>query len=116
MRLLGRSFIKWLPLGVAVTMLSVVVYAAAQQTYRQGANDPQIQMAEDAARALSAGVSPAEVVGSATVDPSLSLAPFLIVTDRAGAIVASGARIGGSSPVPPKGVLDSARSGRNMVT
>ena len=117
MRLLGRSFIKWLPLGVAVTMLSVIVYGSAQQTYRQGANDPQIQMAEDAARALATGASPAEIVGSGTVDPSVSLAPFLIVTDADGNVVASGMRIGGSSPVPPKGVLDSAaQKGENRVT
>jgi hypothetical protein len=116
-RLLGRAFVRWLPLAVAVSMLSVVVYGVAQQTYRQGANDPQIQMAEDAARAVAAGASPGQVVGSATVDPSVSLAPFLIVTDASGNAVASGARIGGSSPVPPKGVLDAAASsGENRVT
>jgi len=117
MRLLSRSFIKWLPLGLAVTMLSVVVYGAAQQTYRQAANDPQIQMAEDAAQAVASGSAPAQVVGSGTVDPSRSLAPFLIVVDPSGNVVASGARLDGSAPVPPKGVLDAAaRLGEDLVT
>ena len=44
-----RVFLKWLPLGVAVTLVCALIYATVQQNYRQSANDPQIQMAEDAA-------------------------------------------------------------------
>jgi hypothetical protein len=62
-------------------------------------------------------LAPAQVVGSGTVDPSRSLAPFLIVVDPSGNVVASGARLDGSAPVPPKGVLDAAaRLGEELVT
>ena len=42
----------WVPLTIGTTLLCGLVYLATQQSIRQGANDPQIQMAEDAAAAL----------------------------------------------------------------
>ena len=41
--------LKWLPMALVVTALCGVVYAAVFRNIRQSANDPQIQMAEDAA-------------------------------------------------------------------
>jgi hypothetical protein len=117
MDLLRRAFLKWLPLGLAVTMLSLVGYTVVQQVYRMDANDPQIQLAEDAAVAVAKGVPASGVVGPAKVDPSTSLAPFLIVLNSAGVVEASGARIGTGTPTPPSGVLNAARtSGENRVT
>ena len=45
----------WLPLAAVTTLLCGLIYLAVQQSLRWGANDPQIQMAEDAAAALAAG-------------------------------------------------------------
>jgi hypothetical protein len=45
----------WLPLAALTTALCGLVYLAVQQALRQAANDPQIQMAEDAAYILSQG-------------------------------------------------------------
>jgi len=45
----------WLPLLVVISAFSGLAYASVQQAYRQGADDPQIQMAEDTAYALDHG-------------------------------------------------------------
>jgi hypothetical protein len=113
----ARAFLYWLPLAFCLTVLAGLVYVAVQQNYRQGANDPQIQMAEDAAAQLEAGQQPGTVVGSITVDMARSLAPFLIVYDEAGQVVAASVQLDGNVPAIPPGVLDAARqSGENRLT
>ena len=116
-RLVRRAIAVFLPLAVLATAMSGLVYLVAQQGLRQGANDPQVQMAEDAARALDAGTAPAVVTGPPTVDVAESLAPFLVVFDADGHALASSGRLDGADPVPPKGVLDNAASDQpNIVT
>lgn len=39
--LLVTSIVRWLPLAVAVTFLSAVIYLAVQQSLRLGANEVQ---------------------------------------------------------------------------
>jgi hypothetical protein len=39
----------WLPIAVVTAAFCGLAYLTVQQSLRQGANDPQIQMAEDAA-------------------------------------------------------------------
>jgi hypothetical protein len=98
-------------------VLAGLVYVAVQQSYRQGANDPQIQMAEDAAAQLETGQQPATVVGSTTVDMARSLAPFMIVYDEAGNVLAASVQLDGSVPPIPPGVLAAAQqSGENRLT
>jgi hypothetical protein len=117
MSLFTRAFPKWLPIGVAVTLVLGISYVFVQQSYRQGANDPQIAMARDAAAALTAGTPAGDLVPSATVDPSKSLSPFLIVIGADGKAVASSMVLGTAQAVPPAGVLDAAKaSGENRVT
>ena len=73
---LRRAVALFLPSMVVATGLSGLVYAVVQQDLRSGANDPQEQLARDAAIRLDSGASPATVVGSTTVDIASSLAPF----------------------------------------
>jgi len=47
----------WLLIAIVVTGLIGLVYVAVQQDLRQGANDPQIQMAEDTAAKFANGQS-----------------------------------------------------------
>jgi hypothetical protein len=116
-RLVAAVLIYWVPLAVAVTLLCGLVYAAVQQTYRQGANDPQLQMASDAAAALGAGQPASAVVPAAKVQMASSLAPYLIIFDDAGRVLASSVELNGAVPVPPVGVLEAARGrGENRVT
>src|SRR5438445_588354 len=87
--LLPKAFLYWLPLAFCLTVLAGLVYVTVQQNFRQGANDPQIQMAEDAAAQLQGGAQAQAVVGAGKVDISRSLAPFLIVYDATGQQLAS---------------------------
>ena len=107
----------WLPLAAAITVLSGLVYVAVQQNLRLSANDPQIQLAEDAALALSEGAQPSTVVPANSVDLGRSLAPYLMVFDDAGNVVASSVRLDGQPPVLPAGVLAYTKDhGEDRVT
>lgn len=98
------------------TALTGFVYATVQQVYRQSANDPQVQLAQDAAQTLSQGVDPVTVVRSATVELSHSAAPFLMVLGEDHKLLASSARLDGNMIQPPDGVLDAAKKAEHRVT
>ena len=110
--LIRRAAAIFLPVAVLATALCGLVYVEVQQDLRSGANDPQYQLAEDAAARLDGGAAPNSVVDSANpVDPAESLGTFLIVFDTSHAVVATSATLDGGSPAPPKAVLDAARPG-----
>ena len=73
-----------LPLAAVSTILCLLVFVTVQQSLRTGANDPQIQMAEDAVRALERGDAIDKVVPAGKVEIERSLAPFLMVYDADG--------------------------------
>jgi hypothetical protein len=103
------------------TLLCLINYLAVQQTLRQTANDPQIQMAEDAAALLTRGETPAALALPAPaadkIDMAESLAPFLMSFDDEGKPISSNAQLGGKFPAPPAGIFAHARThGQNRVT
>ncbi len=107
----------WLPLAALSVLVSGLVFVSVQQVLRMGANDPQIQMAEDAAARLSNGSSASSVRPASSVDISRSLAPFLIVYDDAGAIVDSSVTLQGQTPALPTGVLEYVSThGQDRIT
>ena len=107
-----KILIAWLPFAVLVTALCGLVYATVQQNYRQNANDPQIQMAEDIADALETGKSPASFVSVAPVqsDIAKTLAPFVIIFDDSMHPIVSTAIVSGKTPIPPSGIFDFVKS------
>jgi hypothetical protein len=108
---------RWLPTAVVVVAMSVLVYLCMQQLLRQSANDPQVQMAEDAAFALAAGKPATEVVPVNQVEISSSLAPFLMVFDDTGKLLNSNALLDGQMPRYPTGVFEYVRQhGQDRVT
>jgi hypothetical protein len=122
-----RALAFFIPAAVVLAVACGFAYVSAQQVLRLGANDPQVQLAEDAATALTAGARPESVVGPGSavagmagpgiVDAAVSLAPFVVVYDASDAPLASNARLDGALPAPPAGVLDAAvATGRNAVT
>ncbi len=114
---LFHILLAWLPLAVAVTVLTGLVNLAVQQNYRQSANDPQIQMAEDAATMLAAGASPVAVIPTASVDIGTSLAPFLAIYDDTGKPIAASGLLSGSLPELPNGIFAYTRTaGEERVT
>jgi hypothetical protein len=115
---LRRTAAFFLPLAVLATATCGLAYAETQQALRSGANDPQVQLAEDAGARLDSGASPSTVVDtSSAVDLAHSLAPFVLVFDAQGQVLASNASLDGGQPAPPNGVLEAARPGSpNAVT
>lgn len=104
--------LSWIPLGVAVTLLSLIVYGVVQQAIRLGANELPKQMAEDAATDIVRGITPKAVIPKVNVDMAASLAPFMIVYDDRGSILATSVELDGKVPELPVGVLASARERR----
>jgi hypothetical protein len=104
-----RALAFFLPVAVLATLVCGFVYTAVQQDLRMGANDPQLQLAEDAGHALDAGAPATTLVGSAKVDVAVSLAPFIVIFDAAGQVLVTDGQLDGHEPVPPLGVLDAAR-------
>jgi hypothetical protein len=112
-----RSLAFFLPVATAATLVCLLVAGAVQQDLRQGANDPQQQLAEDAVVRLNAGNPATAVVNGGPVDVASSLDPFVVVYDTAGNVLATDAELDGAAPVPPAGVLDAAhQTGRDWVT
>jgi hypothetical protein len=107
--LLARIVRHWLPLAAITTVLCGTIYAAGQQVLRLSGNDPQIQMAQDAASRLAAGEAVAIVLPPATIDLGRSLAPFMIVFDDQGAVLGASGQLHGQPPGLPPGVLDYVR-------
>jgi len=102
---------------VVSTLLLLTSYGLIQQSYRMGANDPQIQLAEDGAAALATGDPADTIVGDSDINLRTSLAPAVIVYGDDKQVVVTDGKIDGKAPVIPDGVLEYAKlHGRNMVT
>ncbi len=94
------------------TFIAGTAYLISQQVLRMSANDPQIQLAEDAASRIDSGDEAARVIPDHHVDMASSLAPFVIVYDDSGRPIASSVTLDGKIPAPPRGVFDFVRSNR----
>lgn len=117
MRLIKRTLRLMLPISVVLTMLSALLYVVVQQVYRASANDPQVQIAHDAAQMLEAGVMPASLISSTTTDIGRSLGTYMLLFDDNGSPVAGSGLLNAKLPVLPRGVFDYARQhGENRIT
>ena len=106
----------WLVLAALTTVICLFVNLAVQQNFRTTADDPQVQLAQDAARMLGENRS---VRNSRTqiVDVGRSLAPWVAVYDGSGRAIESSGQLNGAAPQLPDGVFAAARSrGENRVT
>ncbi len=102
---------------ILLTLIVGLVYGAVQQDLRQGANDPQIQMAEDAAHALAQGVPPSSVIPKETIDIAQSIAPFIEAFDEAGnPLVSSGLLRGVVSHLPAGVFAYTKQFGEDRIT
>ena len=117
MPVLKAIFRAWLPLAVAITGVCGLAYLTSQQMLRQGANDPQLQIAQEWAARLSQGAGTDAISNSGVVDIGSAPTTFVAAYDDAGKLVTSTARLHGATPGLPPGVLEYARShGENRVT
>jgi hypothetical protein len=114
-----KQMLKFLPLVGTAAILTIVfgtIYVITQQSLRLGANDPQIQLAEDAAAALDAGQKPGDLTRG-RMDMGASLQPFIIIYDKSGKPVAGNGYLDGKLPQVPVSVLEASKGQeRNSIT
>jgi len=100
-------FKDWSAYAAIITLLCFIIYFTVQQTYRQNANDPQYQLAEDAANAINRGTDPGFLINKGNiVEISRSLAVYLVIYDSALNVIATNATLDGKAPMLPRGVLN----------
>lgn len=117
LRIVRTTAKYWVLVGIVIIGLWFLVAATMQQVIRQSANDPQVQIAEDAAASLGAGQSIQNVVPANKVDIANSLASYVVVFDIHGKPIAASGQLNGQMPTVPSGVFDSVRqSGEDRLT
>ena len=115
--ILKTTFKYWVGAAIIITALVFFLSVAVQQVIRQSANDPQVQMAEDAATKLASGQAAQDVVPKENVDIASSLATYMIIFDANGKLIASSAQLNGQTPTIPSGVFDYVRhNGEDRIT
>lgn len=107
----SASFCHWLPFAAIILIFSGLTYVAIQQNYRLSANDPQIQIAEDIASAITQGKAPPEsiVPANPSEDIAASLATFVAIYNATGTPIGSSVMLDGNLPSLPAGVLDAVK-------
>ena len=107
----------WLQSAVVIVAMCALIFVVTQQTLRWYANDPQIQMAGDGAKALEKGAAPETLATQGTIDVEQSLAPFIMVIDDTGRVIFSSGQANGKPPTLPLGVLEYTRKqGEDRIT
>lgn len=105
-------FRKWI-VGCFILSISFgLTYLTVQQSYRQNANDPQIQMSEDMANNLQNGAEVNSLVSATKIDISKSLNNFIIIFDDSGKQIYSEAFLDHQVPTPPSGVFAYTRQNK----
>ncbi len=102
----------WLPLAFALSMLAGLLYVSGQYILRHSANDPQIQLSQDWTAQIQVGTLPKQLDLGVPIDPGKSLAPFGIMYNAEGKIVASSVKTPESMALPD-GVLESVDRSSN---
>ena len=111
MERLRRALRPWLLTSAVWSGAVLALRLVEHQQLRLQANDPQVQLAEDAAARLAVGAAPAAVLPpGGEVDIARSLAPFVAIYDATGTPLASSGKLHGAAPRLPGGVLDFARA------
>src|SRR5258707_932470 len=92
-----KKYFRLLMIGLVVSFIYSSIYTTAQQVLRQGANDPQIQLAEDTSAQLETEIknkvsNPDEVIKD-QVNIESSLRPFIAVYDKSGQVVLGSAML-----------------------
>lgn len=114
---LGAVLARWLPMALVISFSTILIYGGGQQSYRQNADDPQIQIARDTAWWLHAGRPMEQLLPKEPVAIETSLASYLIIFDTTGQALTGTGQLHGQLPTVPYGVLDVAdEEGENRVT
>ncbi len=113
----AQPFLWWVYGAIIISASFALIEVVVQQTYRQAANDPQVQIANDAMLALQSSAAILDLIPKQRVQIDLSLKEFLIIYDTEGNPIAGNGYIGEKLLVVPKGVFEAAKkAGENRVT
>jgi len=108
---------SWLPLAIAIVGVIGFGWLGLQQAYRNAADDPQVEMAKDAAAGINQHQPVSAVIPKTLIDVKTSEAAFMVITDQDGKALATSGQLDGSAPIPPKGSLETAKKkGLNRLT
>ncbi len=111
-----KKYILWLASLAIITLIFGTIYGVVQQSLRQSANDPQVQIAQDTAAQLNAGSMP-EQFNNGRVDMRQSLAPFVIIYDKQGEPVGGSGFLDNKNPTIPLGVMQNSSANKyNAIT
>ena len=93
------------------TGILFTIFAVVQQSYRQNANDPQVQVTEDVAYVLEQGRKPEEIIPpQSKLDISRGLSVFVIIYGEDGKPLASSGELDKSTPQIAKSALLASKS------
>jgi sensor histidine kinase regulating citrate/malate metabolism len=110
------SFLVYLFAMAIITIIFGVIYGTVQQSYRSGANDPQIQLARDINLKLHEGKA-VDNFFTDSINIAQSLSPFAVLYDANGKPLRSSGYLNGKIPELPAGVFDYAKAnGEHDVT
>lgn len=113
---IARVLSAFIPLAAVITILTGLVYVSVHQVLRQGANDPQIEYAQDWAADPHAGSDLAARL-QPSVDIGKSLALFATIYDNNGNVLGSSGQLNGQDPKLPDGIFEYVRNiGEDRVT
>jgi hypothetical protein len=104
-----KRLITLLATAGVIIIIFGTIYTVVQQAQRNGANSPQIQMAEDTAAQIKGGADPYIASTLSPVNMKSSLAPFTIVYDKKGNPVSGSGYLDGKVPKAPVGILQSSK-------
>lgn len=125
---MNRRFAPWVLSIAIVTCLCLLIAVTVQQSYRQSANDPQIQLVEDMSAAFSNNQFTDETIKSSfesfvpskiQVDIGSSLSPWIQVYDESGDVLHSSVSISDAQSTPhvPRGIFEwVTKHGEDRVT
>ena len=92
-----------------ITITFGVIYVTVQQSYRSGANYPQLQLARDINLKLHEGKA-VDNFFTDSIDIAQSLSPFAVLYDANGKPLRSSGYLNGKIPELPAGVFDFAKT------
>ena len=108
---ISKSVILFFTIEIAITVICILIYLAVQQSYRNGANEPQIQIAEKIKYELNYEKNDSAIFPGGNHEISqMTLSPFVILYNGNKEPVASDALLNGIIPRIPDGVLESSRN------
>ncbi len=98
-------FFYTLALALIFTLWGFSAAITFQQLLRRGANQPQIQMAQNYAAGFGSGSLHPDSIPAAHIDLASSLEPFVILYNADGNPVRTTGYLNDAAPTPPPGVL-----------